>query len=76
MKYSNALRGAFTLLRSGMTKFIKFVSFFSLVGVMDIETKEWITQAPFYWSYKEAIKIGMKTPSDIDNFAFHGIYKY
>ena len=38
MKYSNALRGAFTLLRSGMTKFLffyrKFVSFFSLVGVM------------------------------------------
>jgi serine/threonine protein kinase len=39
-------------------------------GLIDIETKEWIRRAPFYWSYIEAIKNGMKTPSDIDNCAF------
>ena len=49
---------------------------FDCSGLIDIETKEWIIQAPFYWSYKEAIKIGMKTPTDIDNFAFNGIYKH
>jgi len=39
-------------------------------GLIDIETKEWIRRAPLYWSYREAIKNGMKTPSDIDNCAF------
>ena len=39
-------------------------------GLIDIETKEWIRRAPLYWSYIEAIKNGMKTPSDIDNCAF------
>ena len=39
-------------------------------GVIDIETEEWTSRAPFYWSYREAIKLGMKTPSDIDNCAF------
>jgi hypothetical protein len=40
------------------------------VLLIDIETKEWIRRAPLYWSYREAIKNGMKTPSDIDNCAF------
>lgn len=40
-------------------------------GLIDIETKEWIRRAPLYWSYREAIKNGMKTPSDIDNCAFN-----
>ena len=39
-------------------------------GLIDIETKEWIRRAPLYWSYREAIKNGMNTPSDIDNCAF------
>ena len=39
-------------------------------GLIDIETKEWIRRPPLYWSYMEAIKNGMKTPSDIDNYAF------
>ena len=39
-------------------------------GLIDIETKEWITRPPLYWSYREAIKNGMKTPIDIDNCAF------
>jgi serine/threonine protein kinase len=39
-------------------------------GLIDIETKEWIRRPPLYWSYREAIKNGMKTPSDIDNCAF------
>jgi hypothetical protein len=44
-------------------------------GLIDIETNEWIIRAPFYWSYREAINIGMKTPSDIDNYAFEIEFK-
>ena len=42
-----------------------------LIGLIDIKTKKWISRAPLYWSHKEAIKNGMKTPSDIDNYAFN-----
>ena len=39
-------------------------------GLINIENKEWIIRPPSYWSYREAIKNGMKTPIDIDNYAF------
>lgn len=43
---------------------------FDASGIIDNETKEWIKEPPIFWSYGEAIQNGMKTPSDIDNYAF------
>ena len=43
---------------------------FNASGLIDIETKEWIIKPQEWWSYNKAIKNGMVTPSDIDNYAF------
>ncbi len=43
---------------------------FDTSGIIDIETNEWIINPPKYWSYNEAIKNGMESPVDIDNYAF------
>jgi len=39
-------------------------------GLINIETNKWITEPQEWWSYREAIKNGMKTPIDINNYAF------
>jgi serine/threonine protein kinase len=55
----------------GISKDEEFKLFdFDASGLIDIETKQWIKPPPLYWSYREAIKNGMKTPIDIDNYAF------
>ncbi len=43
---------------------------FDTSGIIDIKTNEWIIDPPEYWSYNEAIKNGMESPVDIDNYAF------
>jgi len=43
---------------------------FDVSGLINKETNEWILEPPKYWSYNEATKNGMKTPIDIDNYAF------
>jgi hypothetical protein len=40
-------------------------------GIVDLETGNWIIQPPvFFWSYRQAIEHGQKTPWEIDNYAF------
>lgn len=39
-------------------------------GLIDVETKKWIIEPIYSFSYKEAIKNGCKTPTDIDNWSF------
>ena len=43
---------------------------FDVSGLLDIETNKWKIEPSKYWSYNEAIKNGMETPVDIDNYAF------
>ena len=43
---------------------------YDVSGLIDIETREWRKEPPKFWSYNEAVKNGMKTPTDIDNYAF------
>ena len=43
---------------------------FDVSGLIDVHTNEWIVKPPKYWSYKQAVKNGMKKPIDIDNYAF------
>lgn len=40
-----------------------------LSGLIDA-TNEWVVHPPLLWSYKEALKHGMKKPRDIDDWAF------
>ena len=43
---------------------------FDCSGLIDKETNKWKVEPPKYWSYNKAIQNGMKTPLDIDNYAF------
>lgn len=43
---------------------------FDVLGLIDMETKEWIINPPEYWSYCKAVQNGFETPIDIDNYAF------
>ena len=43
---------------------------FDCSGLIDVETNKWLIEPPKYWAYKNAIKNGMKTPIEIDNYAF------
>ena len=39
-------------------------------GLINGKTKNWLIKPPNWWSYKNAIKNGMATPNEIDNYAF------
>ena len=43
---------------------------FDVSGLIDTETKEWIIKPPEFWAYNNAVEHGMKTPVEIDNYAF------
>jgi serine/threonine protein kinase len=44
---------------------------FDASGLIDLKTQQWKLKAnPIYWSYKEAIKNGAKTPKEIDDWSF------
>ena len=43
---------------------------FDVSGLMDIKTKEWKVEPPKYFAYNRAVHNGMKTPIEIDNYAF------
>ena len=43
---------------------------FDVSGLINTETKEWIIKSPEFWAYNNAVEHGMKTPIDIDNYAF------
>ena len=50
---------------------------FDVSGLIDTETKEWIIKPPDFWGYNNAVENGMKTPVEIDNYAFkEGIMTY
>jgi hypothetical protein len=40
-------------------------------GIIDLETNEWSFPAPKMWAYRDAIDAGMKTPKEIDDYAFN-----
>jgi serine/threonine protein kinase len=45
---------------------------FDASGLINLSTKEWkLKPIDKYWSYKEAIKNGAKTPKEIDDWSFH-----
>ena len=45
---------------------------FDASGLIDLKTQQWKLEAnPIYWSYKEAIKNGAKTPKEIDDWSFN-----
>lgn len=43
---------------------------FDVSGLMNTETKEWKIKPPEFWAYNNAVEHGMKTPVEIDNYAF------
>lgn len=44
---------------------------FDASGMIDVETGEWKKRPPeFFWSYNQAVIHGMKTPIEIDDYAF------
>jgi len=43
---------------------------FDVSGLINAETNEWIKKPPMFWSYNKAVQNGMKTPTEIDNYAF------
>jgi serine/threonine protein kinase len=45
---------------------------FDVSGMIDTNNGEWITKMapPKYYSFNEAVKAGMITPIEIDNYAF------
>lgn len=47
---------------------------FDASGVIDLRTKNWIIDAPSYWSYHQATARGITDPFAIDDFAFTLIY--
>jgi len=55
----------------GISKDNNFKLFdFNASGFIDIKTKEWIRRPPMWWFHSKAIQNGMKTPNNIDDFAF------
>ena len=40
---------------------------FDASGLINIETKQWIRRAPFYWSHMQAIMNGIENPIEYDN---------
>jgi serine/threonine protein kinase len=45
---------------------------FDVSGIIDTNNpKKWIMKPPEWFSYKKAIESGMKTPIEIDNYAFN-----
>ena len=45
---------------------------FDASGLIDLKTQQWKLKAnPIYWSYKEIIKNGAKTPKEIDDWSFN-----
>jgi serine/threonine protein kinase len=56
----------------GISKDNNFKLFdFNASGFIDIETKEWKRKPVLWWSHSNAIQNGMKTPVNIDDFAFN-----
>jgi serine/threonine protein kinase len=43
---------------------------FDVSGMIDTETNEWIIEPPKFHSYSVAVHNGMKTPIEIDDYAF------
>jgi hypothetical protein len=43
---------------------------FDCSGIIYTETNKWKIEPPKYWSYNKAVANGMKTPVEIDNYAF------
>jgi serine/threonine protein kinase len=43
---------------------------FDVSGLINTETNEWIIKPPEFWAYNDAVEHGMKTPIEIDNYAF------
>ena len=56
----------------GISKSKKKVKLFDLdeSGIINIKTKKWKDKAPTLFAYRQAIEKGMKTPIEIDNYAF------
>jgi len=44
---------------------------FDVSGTIDNKTKKWIIEPKKAWAYNNAIKNGMVTPTEIDNYAFN-----
>ena len=44
---------------------------FDVSGIIDLETNEWSYRPPNCWAYRNAIDEGMKTPKEIDDYAFN-----
>ena len=44
---------------------------FDASGLIDLTSKEWILKPQHYWSYNEAIKNGIITPKEIDDWSFN-----
>jgi serine/threonine protein kinase len=43
---------------------------FDVSGLINTETNEWKIKPPEFWAYNDAVEHGMKTPIEIDNYAF------
>jgi len=43
---------------------------FDVSGVIDLHTNEWLLAPPMCYAYRDAINAGMKTPKEIDDYAF------
>ena len=56
----------------GISKSKKKVKLFDFdaSGIINIKTKKWEDKAPTLFAYRQAVKNGMKTPIEIDNYAF------
>jgi len=56
----------------GISKSKKKVKLFDFdaSGIINIKTKKWEDKAPTLFAYRQAIEKGMKTPIEIDNYAF------
>ncbi len=44
---------------------------FDVSGLIDVNTGEWIIEPKTSYSYREAVNAGLKTPIEIDNYAFN-----
>jgi len=44
---------------------------FDASGIIDIQSNNWLYHPPTYWAYRDAIAAGMKTPTEIDDYAFN-----
>jgi serine/threonine protein kinase len=44
---------------------------FDASGIIDVHSNNWLYHPSTYWAYRDAIAAGMKTPTEIDDYAFN-----